>query len=161
MGMNLGRNVALQTNTPLSLGVIDLRVPAGDLRLVLFGFLATLVVALPIGYGSSFLVPPTTPEMSVFDGIVSIAKIVFFEEILFRALIFGGLHNRLGLVPGIVLSAAIFGALHLIQFPMPMAVMAGWAGAVFAWQYAKTRRLSTPILTHALVIVVQFFVLPS
>ncbi len=160
MGIKLERNLQFETRTPLSLGVIDLRVLAKDVPLVLIGFIATLVVALPIGYGTGFLVSPTPPAFEPLDWFIDIAKIVFFEEILFRALIFGGLHNRLGLVPAIVLSAAIFGSLHLIQFPMPMAIMAGWAGVVLAWQYAKSRRLSTPILTHAMIIVVQFFVLP-
>lgn len=152
---------AAQTVAPgLSLGLLDMRVRRGDVRMIVLGFLATLVVALPIGYGTGFLVPPTVPGISVFDAFVNISKIVLFEEFLFRTLLFGALFNRLGLGPALLLSSVIFGLAHLIQFPWPMVVMAGWAGAVFAFQYAKTRRLSTPVLTHALVIIVQFFVLP-
>lgn len=153
-------DVARTTSPALSLGVLDMRVRIDDVRIIVIGFLATLLVALPIGYATKFLVAPTVPGISVLDAFVSISKIVMFEEFLFRALIFGALYNRLGLGPALVVGSTIFGLVHLIQFPWPMAVMAGWAGMVFALQYAKTRRLSTPLLTHALVIVVQFFVLP-
>ena len=151
---------------PFSLGTLDVRVHIGDIRLILFGFLATLAVALPIGYGTGFLVSPAAQwqqgleRLLSFDALVDIPQIVLFEEILFRALLFGGLYNRLGLGPAVAASACIFGVLHLIQFPYPMAVMATWAGVVFALQYARTRRLSTPMITHALIVAVQFFVLP-
>jgi len=152
---------------PFSLGELDLRVRNGDAKLVLLGFLATLVVALPVGYGTGFLLPPgakgpqAVAALLSIEGVVNIAQIVLFEEILFRALLFGGLYNKLGRGPGVIASAVIFGLLHLIQFPLVMAIMATWAGVVFALQYDRTRRLSTPILTHALVIAVQYFILPT
>lgn len=151
----------------MALGTLDLRVAAGDLRWVFLGFLAVLAVALPIGYGTGFLLPPASraaeAAVALFSikGFVDIAKIVLFEEILFRALLFGALYNRLGLKAAVPLSSVIFGALHLIQFPLVMAVMATWAGVVFALLYHTTRRLSTPALAHALVIAVQFFILPQ
>lgn len=161
MASNPEVRVNEQVAAKLPLGLLDVRVLAGDVRLIVLGFLATLVVALPIGYGTGFLVPPTVPDTTILDAFVNISKIVLFEEFLFRTLIFGALYNRLGLGRAVAINAVLFGAIHLIKFTWPMMVMAGWAGAVFALQYAKTRRLSTPILTHALVIVVQFFILPT
>lgn len=152
---------------PLPCGTLDLRVTAGDLRWVLLGFAAVLAIALPIGYGSGYLLPPgaraaeAAAALLSVKGFVDIAKIVLFEEILFRALLFGALYNRLGLKAAVLISSVIFGAAHLIQFPLVMAVMATWAGVVFSLVYYTTRRLSTPVLVHALVVAVQFFILPQ
>ena len=143
---------------PLSL--IDLRVAREDWGRVALGVLAALVVALPIGYGTGFLVSPYVPSTKLFNAVVNIAKIVAFEEILFRALLFRWLDRRMGLQPAAVLSAIIYGALHLIQFPYPMAIMAAWAGYVFALAYHRTGRLSTPMMIHAVLVAIQYFILP-
>lgn len=155
-----------EARTPFSLGTLDIRVLRGDIRLILLGFVAILAVALPIGYGTGFLLSPVGRSAEAISALLSInafvniTQIVLFEEILFRALLFAGLYNLLGRSNSVVLSAVIFGLLHLIKFPVTMAVMATWAGVVFALQYERTRRLSTPILTHALVVAVQYFILP-
>jgi len=153
--------VALRTERePFHLGRYDFTVRRSDIPLVVGGLAIILLVALPIGYGSGFLVTPRIPQVGLLDALIDIAQIVLFEEILFRALLFGALYNRFGYWPAVVAGSLIFGGLHLIQFPWPMAAMATWAGVVFAVLYERTRRLSTSALAHACTVAIQFFVLP-
>lgn len=152
--------VAHTSREPFHLSRYDFGVRKEDVRLIVTGIVLILAVALPIGYGAGFLVSPRMPQVNVLDAVIDIAQIVLFEEILFRALLFGALYNRFGFLPAVVMGSLVFGALHLIQFPWPMAAMATWAGVVFAVVYERTRRLSTSALTHACIIVIQFLVLP-
>lgn len=142
------------------LSVIDLRVAREDWGRIALGTLYILIVALPIGYGTGFLVSPHAPNTSLFRAVVDIAQIVLFEEILFRAFLFRWLGRSMSLQAAAISSAVIFGVLHLIQFPYPMALMATWAGYILALEYHRTSRISTPMLIHAVLVAVQFFVLP-
>ena len=151
MASNPEVRVNEQVAAKLPLGLLDVRVLAGDVRLIVLGFLATLVVALPIGYGTGFLVPPTVPDTTILDAFVNISKIVLFEEFLFRTLIFGALYNRLGLGRAVAINAVLFGAIHLIKFTWPMMVMAGWRAPFLRCSTprpAAYRRPSSPTARH-------------
>lgn len=156
----IGPQTQRSTATAAPLSLIDLRVAAEDWGRIALGVVYILIVALPIGYGTGFLVSPHPWTTSLFDAVVDIAQIVLFEEILFRAFLFRWLQRSMGLQAAAIVSALIFGVLHLIQFPYPMAIMATWAGYILARMYDRTGRISTPMLIHAALIVVQFFVLP-
>ena len=69
------------------------------------------------------------------------------EEFLFRGLLYGALRPRLGAVPSIALSAAVFAAFHfnLYQF-LPILVI----GVTLAYLYEKTRSLVTTSFVHIL-----------
>ena len=68
------------------------------------------------------------------------------EELLFRGFLYPALRGKFGTSWAIVLSAAIFGALHLdlLRF-LPLAV----GGVGLAWLYERSRTLYAPITAHA------------
>jgi len=71
-----------------------------------------------------------------------------FEELGFRAALFGGLRRRLPFLPAALLSSALFGLAHAYD-PVGMLTIA-WVGVSLAWVYERTRSLWAPILVHAL-----------
>lgn len=152
--------IETRSATTTSLSLLDLSVKRSDWMLILKGLLLTLVVALPVGYATGFLTRPHVPDVVLIAFVVDIAQIVLFEEILFRAFLFRWLQSRIGLQPAAIVSSIIFGLLHLIKFDYPMAIMAGWAGYVLAHTLHRTGRISTPMLLHAALIVIEFFLLP-
>lgn len=143
------------------LSIIDLSVSKGDWRVIAQGLGATLLIALPIGYLTSFLTAPRIPAINVINTLIDIAQLVLFEELLFRAWIFRWLNSKMGLQQAAVLSAVIFGLAHFIKFDYPMVLMATWAGYILALAYHKTGRISTPMLLHAALVVIELFVLPG
>lgn len=68
------------------------------------------------------------------------------EEFIFRGLIFGGLRRSLGLMPGMLMSAALFAIVHPPVLMLPMFVL----GLGTAYVYDKTRSLLAPMLVHAI-----------
>jgi len=70
------------------------------------------------------------------------------EELLFRGIIFTRLERYLGTKPAIIISALIFGAVHLnmVQF-----IYASAVGILFAYFYSKYRNIRIPILAHIAV----------
>lgn len=77
--------------------------------------------------------------------IVPIITAPILEELIFRKIIFGSLHKRLGFFLSVLLSSLLFGALHfefqhlLIYFAM---------GISLAYVYVQTKRIIVPILVH-------------
>ena len=68
------------------------------------------------------------------------------EEIFFRAFMMGAIEARFGLLAGIVISAAVFAAMHLSLWHFfPLFV----GGCGFALLYAKYRDISLNIIAHA------------
>ncbi|GAA4057168.1 type II CAAX endopeptidase family protein [Amphibacillus indicireducens] len=65
------------------------------------------------------------------------------EEIIFRGLIFGFIKDKLGLAVALIVSAIIFGMLHLGHH-LSTAVI----GLVFALLYYRTKSLVVPIVFH-------------
>jgi membrane protease YdiL (CAAX protease family) len=72
----------------------------------------------------------------------------FAEEILYRGVLFGSIRNRLGVVPGALLSAAVFAILHFYDGYGLLSV--GVFGFSCALLYAGTGSLSTVIALHIL-----------
>ena len=68
------------------------------------------------------------------------------EEYLCRGLLFGSLLRRYGAAPAVLLSALIFGAMHVLPLP---AVNAFIIGILLAMSYLATRSLWVPVLIHA------------
>ena len=67
------------------------------------------------------------------------------EEVVFRGLIFGYL-RRWGLAAAVLISTALFAALHLPAIPVTQVV----GGLVFAIAYHRSGSLMTPITIHVL-----------
>ncbi|MFS0752777.1 CPBP family intramembrane glutamic endopeptidase [Oceanobacillus sp. 1P07AA] len=68
------------------------------------------------------------------------------EEIIFRKIIFGELYKRMNFFFAGLLSAVIFGFIHLD--PTHILIYASM-GFVFAFLYVKTKRIIVPIIVHA------------
>lgn len=80
-----------------------------------------------------------------FFAVVVVAPL--FEEWICRGVIFGALRLRYGVVVSIVLSALIFGLMHVQPVPVLNAFV---LGLVLAFIYHKTKTLWSSILLHAL-----------
>ncbi len=71
----------------------------------------------------------------------------FFEELFFRGLVYSSLRQELGERLALILSAFLFGAIHMSPFLLlPVTVL----GLVLTYLYERTRSLLPSFLTHAL-----------
>ncbi|UJL47121.1 CPBP family intramembrane metalloprotease [Virgibacillus sp. NKC19-16] len=84
------------------------------------------------------------------------------EEIIFRKIIFGQFYARTNFFIAALLSALIFGFIHLD--PTHLLIYASM-GFVFAFLYVKTKRILVPIIVHAamntIVVAAQFGLTPE
>ncbi|MHA6253198.1 CPBP family intramembrane glutamic endopeptidase [Oceanobacillus sp. CAU 1775] len=84
------------------------------------------------------------------------------EEIIFRKIIFGSLYKRMNFFLAALLSALIFGIIHMDPTHLLMYASMGF---VFAFLYVKTKRILVPILVHAgmntMVVVAQLSYTPE
>lgn len=84
------------------------------------------------------------------------------EEILFRKIIFGSLYKRMNFFFAALLSALIFGVIHM---ELAHLLMYASMGLVFAYLYVKTKRILVPILVHAgmntMVVLAQLSIDPA
>ncbi|WP_057637566.1 CPBP family intramembrane glutamic endopeptidase [Stenotrophomonas ginsengisoli] len=82
----------------------------------------------------------------------------FYEELLFRRVLFGRLAAAGMVLPGIVLSSLLFALSHEIPglgdhgwaAMLQLWLVYGGMGAVFAWLYQRTGTLLAPIVAHAI-----------
>lgn len=68
------------------------------------------------------------------------------EEFIFRGLIFGGLRRSLGLMPSMLMSAALFAIVHPPVSMLPVFVL----GLCTAFAYERSKALLAPVLVHAI-----------
>jgi hypothetical protein len=73
----------------------------------------------------------------------------FFEEVVFRGLLFATFRRRFGLIVSALASALIFAAAHGYGWVGLFSVL--WSGALWAWSYERTRSLVPGMLAHAAV----------
>ncbi len=84
----------------------------------------------------------------VFSLVAACLLAPFAEEILYRGVLFRSLRNRLGVLPGAVISSLIFALLHFYDGYGLVSV--GIFGLSCALVYAATGSLMTAIVLHAL-----------
>jgi len=77
--------------------------------------------------------------------VLAIVAAPIFEEYIFRGVLFGGLRRSLPLWAAVVTSAAIFAIIHPTLSAAPVFVL----GVTAAVAFAKTRRLLTAVIVHA------------
>lgn len=70
----------------------------------------------------------------------------FFEELMFRGWLFGGLRKRWGERPALLVSAALFALIHGDAPALPALFS---LGLIFGWVYQKSGSLWAPFLVHA------------
>ena len=73
----------------------------------------------------------------------------FFEEIVFRGLLFATFRRRFGPLVSAFASALIFAAAHGYGWVGLVSVL--WSGALWAWSYERTRSIVPGMLAHAIV----------
>lgn len=97
-------------------------------------------------------------QYPLFLMVFAVGLAPFYEELLFRRVLFGRLALAGRVLPGLVLSSLLFALSH----ELPGVSGQGWAGmlqlwliyggmgAAFAWLYHRTGTLAAPIAAHAL-----------
>jgi membrane protease YdiL (CAAX protease family) len=84
--------------------------------------------------------------LAVATGILLIVVAPLAEEVFFRGFLYQAFRNSFGVLPGALLSALIFGAIHLEFFKL---VQLAILGVILALLFEKTRSLWSPITLHA------------
>jgi hypothetical protein len=81
--------------------------------------------------------------------ISAVVAAPFFEEIIFRGLLFATLRRRFGLLGAGLASALIFAVAHGYGWVGLVSVL--WSGVLWAWSYERTRSIVPGMLAHAIV----------
>ena len=123
------------------------------------GYFAALAIVFIVNFLTTALSghPPKSenPVLALFAGapnwkIATLGLLVvfvgpFFEEIIFRGWLYGGLKDEWGDMPALVLSSALFALIHGDAPGLP-ALFA--LGMVFGWVYRRSGSLWASILVH-------------
>ncbi len=70
------------------------------------------------------------------------------EEIFFRGFFFGGMRSRMPFWPAAIISAALFGSVHLADANLIAGLQLAILGVILAWVYERTDSLWTNIAVH-------------
>jgi membrane protease YdiL (CAAX protease family) len=100
------------------------------------------------------LLPQTRKESRWFTAISVTAGIC--EELLFRGYLLAYMSGYLGIIPGVLISSAVFGLGHVYQGPRGV-LKTGGVGLILAGLYLLTGSLWAPILLHAVTDVTSGF----
>jgi uncharacterized protein len=84
--------------------------------------------------------------LAVATGMLLIGVAPLAEEVFFRGFLYQAFRNSFGVLPGALLSALIFGAIHFEFFKL---VQLAILGVILALLFEKTRSLWSPIILHA------------
>ncbi|WP_137886893.1 CPBP family intramembrane glutamic endopeptidase [Pseudomonas sp. 2FE] len=114
---------------------------------VLITWLAVPLLALALGLVGW---QPKWPSGLALWLLVNLGVAVLAEELLFRAWLQPALIARLGTWPGIVLTASLFGAVHIPFSPL-FALVAGVAGLGYGLAFHYSGRLLVAVALHATV----------
>jgi uncharacterized protein len=96
--------------------------------------------------------------IETFPIVILISSVIgpILEEIVFRKIIFGSLHKRLGFFLSALISSVIFALAH---FEPEHVILYSAMGFTFAYLYVKTKRILVPIFAHVamntMVVLVQ------
>lgn len=121
---------------------------------IFFAFLCTLPML--VGYALKFSL---NKELSFNTIIINTISSAFFEEIIYRAFLFGQLYRftRLGFLPSVFFGSLLFGTAHLYQ-STDLSELLGifsitFLGSVlFSWIYAEWKfNLWTAVFLHCLM----------
>jgi membrane protease YdiL (CAAX protease family) len=119
----------------------------------LFSQLTTLPTPSNMG-----LMEQAVVQYPVFLVLFAVLLAPFYEELLFRRVLFGRLARAGVVLPGIVLSSLLFAFSHEIPGlgsqgwlgMLQLWLIYGGMGAAFAWLYHRTGTLLAPFVAHAI-----------
>jgi membrane protease YdiL (CAAX protease family) len=83
------------------------------------------------------------------------------EEMFFRGFMFGGLRRSMSMWPAALISAAVWGSLHLGAGNIGVAVQLAVFGVILAWLYERSGTLWAPVLAHTINNTIAFVLLVS
>ena len=112
-------------------------------RSIVKAFIFALICTLPMLIGFAALSSPNA-KFTLNTFLINVLAAAFFEELYFRAFLFGQLYRytKLGFIPSVLLGALLFAFVHLYQSNDPLTLVGIFAitllGAIlFAWVYAE------------------------
>lgn len=121
--------------------------------MVLLGGLMTQLLAHghPVQQDISVMAGKVSPGMRVLLAVLVVCVAPIVEEVVFRGVLLSGLASRMRVGWAIVISAAIFGCVHLPDFkfawyPVPALIL---MGVLLAWLRVRTHSLWPSIVLHA------------
>ena len=85
----------------------------------------------------------------IVSGLLIVVAAPLSEELFFRGFMFAGLRRRIPLWPAAIVSAAIWGALHLGGGNAGVAIQLAIFGVILAWLYERSGTLWAPVIAHA------------
>ena len=127
-------------------------------RSLILGFLFAAVCVIPMFLGFSYLFPFYS-DIGIDAILIKVIAAGFFEELFFRAFLFGMLYRytNLGFIPSILLGALFFGFVHMYQSTEFIELLGifgvTFIGAIiFAWAYTEWQfNIWVPIFLHMLM----------
>ncbi|MFN8111623.1 MAG: CPBP family intramembrane glutamic endopeptidase [Solirubrobacterales bacterium] len=81
------------------------------------------------------------------------------EEMFFRGFMFAGLRRAMSIWPAALISAAVWGSLHLGAGNIGVAIQLAVFGVILAWLYERSGTLWAPVLAHAINNTIAFVLL--
>ncbi len=144
------------------------RVALGALGLAVLAWVAYIVMA---GILTPLLQPDqkdVTRELGTNkDELGSVAVAAFLiviaaplsEELFFRGFMFGGLRRSMSIWPAAVISAVVWGSLHLGAGNIGVAVQLAVFGVILAWLYERSGTLWAPVFAHVINNTIAFVLL--
>ncbi|MDR1156526.1 MAG: CPBP family intramembrane metalloprotease [Bacteroidales bacterium] len=118
---------------------------AGTIALA-FGIASPIVELIPMPEFIKKALMDNFGGTGIFAFLLMVVAAPVFEELIFRGIILDGLLKQYSPMKSILLSALLFGIIHLNPWQFVTAVIIG----VFAgWIYYKTRSLTLSVIIHA------------
>ncbi len=153
-----------------SIKTMGWRWPPSKLEAVLLAIGLLIPAYVAISVYSSFIQPSPQDITGEFSpsllgfiiAFIEVALLVpMIEETFFRGIIHQGLEQKLGFIPGALISAAIFATAHLsATIFIPIFIL----GFIFAWLMHHTHSVMPSIIAHmtfnAIAVIGQYFVQP-
>ncbi|WP_321420728.1 type II CAAX endopeptidase family protein [uncultured Methanomethylovorans sp.] len=126
----------------------------------------SLVFGLLIAEVEYFIIPvsPLVPNMSFYN-MVDVALIMVFcvgliEELMFRSILQTRLEGVFGSTTGIIVTSLLFGIMSSVYGSIPEVIFAFLVGLILGFMFNKTRSLPFVALTHGLVNIFLFVLIP-
>ena len=97
----------------------------------------------------------------VIAGLLIVVAAPISEEVFFRGFMFAGLRNSMPIWPAAVISAIVWGSLHIPGGNIGVAVQLAIFGVVLAWLYERSGTLWAPVLAHGINNTIAFVLLAT
>lgn len=136
-------NPALLRTVGLYAGLLIIWVP------VMIGYLRLLELITPLEPQShlEYFVDADFTRPGLWVGFaVAVFLGPLAEEVVFRGYLYGALKRSLGVTRALLLSSALFGLIHGLDYALPLAFL----GLFFGWLRERSGGLVAPIVAHVL-----------